>query len=978
MIENLSLLSSQNIYDIENKIDAALDSLSEILLLNKENNPNQNNDNKDAIKYFCDQKIIEAIISITKYHNKDINLKIIKYLSIIISNSENIILKNDNLNKYNFFDYLCDKGYINQIIINLSNIQEKQDDDFLSYYINFLKTISNKININSIKLIFHLEYNKFPLLDKILILLNNDDIMIRNSARNIFLALIKLNYIPLIEYLCDIPRITIFIFIAQKIKTNVLLMISLKNNDNKFYLEKTKELKEKIIEDLLFVQDILSIKIEKINYILINCLFSILFLYIFGKIISFSNNPNDTEIKSEISKSINILRIILKNIKNESIKNIICYLIFSEKFYSKINKYLTNIDKCAKKEFNIENLRLLNLNYKNFNYNFTNLQFEDYIILNYSEVFMKSFRYINNLYVNQSEFKNEIKEIYNYLVKYNENNDVENCTNIFNNKYFNNKRQSIIRMYNYHYFISKRTGINCGICHDGDKDSLCNIIYNNFLLIQSYIIKNNNINNYYQNNLLRKGILIFLGNEIENNNTNINIILNIVLLLLKIIHDNNISDSLKKLMNIINKQNKNTNSINKEKNNSYIDNINIDKDDDIYKPLIYPESLPYPNKRLNFLNIKSDNNEDNDFKYILINEQKVNFTKLNFNKNFFIEFNLSNNSNIINNNNEIIINIINFLFSNKFKINNNNIILCFNLIVNLGCESVKLNNNQNYGQISDIINYYYINTLKQINDILFKNNNDLKNEIFKYSYSLFEESYNLYQKDIKEIINNYYSELQSSYIIIDSSQVSEEKTLLKNLFQKFICLHDIKLLIKHSDNKNDNLSNLLFKNSPFPLKLIKNDCLEIGGKINLKEFDINSVELLLIKNYDKNKNYLNLIKEPLVMFVYNNYLFFSLSPENVGSYDINSIDDEELSFIKYKFAIRDIISIQDINNNQLFMRLKGKSSVNKILLKFDNNILFNKGKDLLVNGVNNSILLEYSSISSFINKYLGESYKNSK
>ena len=426
-------------------------------------------------------------------------------------------------------------------------------------------------------------------------------------------------------------------------------------------------------------------------------------------------------------------------------------------------------------------------------------------------------------------------------------------------------------MYNYHYFVSKRTGINCGICHDGNKESLCNIMYTNFLVIQSDIIKNDNINNYYQNNLLRKGILLFLGNEIENNNTNINIILNIVLLLLKIIHDNDISSSLKKLMNIINKQNKNTNVINKEKNNSYIDKINIDNDDDIYKPLIYPESLPYPNKRIDLLNIKSNNNEDNDFKYILINEQKVSFTKLNFDSNFFNEFNLSNNSKIINNNNEIIINIINFLFSNKFKINNNNIILCFNLIENLTCEPVKLNNNQNLGQISDIINYYYMNTLKQINDILFKNNNDLKNEIFKYSYSLFEESYNLYQKDIKEIINNYYSELQSSYVIIDSSQISEEKTLLKNLFQKFIYLHDIKLLLKQSNNKNDNVSNLLFKNIPFPLKLIKNDCFDVGGKINLKEFGINSVELLLIKNYDKNKNYLNLIKEPLVMFVYNNY-----------------------------------------------------------------------------------------------------------
>ena len=156
MIENLSLLSSQNIYDMENKLDTALDSLSEKLLLNKEINKNQKNDNNvNVIKYICEQKIIEQIISIIQYHNKDINLKIIKYLSVIISNSENLILKNDNLNKYNFFDYLCDKGYINQIIINLNNIQEDQDDDFLSYYINFLKTISNKINIDSLKFIFH-------------------------------------------------------------------------------------------------------------------------------------------------------------------------------------------------------------------------------------------------------------------------------------------------------------------------------------------------------------------------------------------------------------------------------------------------------------------------------------------------------------------------------------------------------------------------------------------------------------------------------------------------------------------------------------------------------------------------------------------------------------------------------------------------------------------------------------------------------
>ena len=60
----------------------------------------------------------------------------------------------------------------------------------------------------------------------------------------------------------------------------------------------------------------------------------------------------------------------------------------------------------------------------------------------------------------------------------------------------------------------------------------------------------------------------------------------------------------------------------------------------------------------------------------------------------------------------------------------------------------------------NILGFYYLETLKQIKDILFKNNNGLNNDICKYSYKLFEECFNLNKKDIKEIINNYYSELQ--------------------------------------------------------------------------------------------------------------------------------------------------------------------------------------------------------------------------
>ena len=45
----------------------------------------------------------------------------------------------------------------------------------------------------------------------------------------------------------------------------------------------------------------------------------------------------------------------------------------------------------------------------------------------------------------------------------------------------------------------------------------------------------------------------------------------------------------------------------------------------------------------------------------------------------------------------------------------------------------------------------------QIKDILFKNNNDLKNGIFKLAFSYFEKSFYLNKKNISEIINAYYN-----------------------------------------------------------------------------------------------------------------------------------------------------------------------------------------------------------------------------
>ena len=873
----------------------------------------------------------------SSYKQKEINLKIIKYISIFISNSP----LNDDKNKFNFFDYICENKYLNQLIINLNYNLEEKDDDYLSYYINFLKVINNKITIENIKIIFNNEYNQFPLLDQILILLNNEDIMIRTSARNIFLSLIKLNYMPIIEYLCEIPRIAIFIILMRRIKTDILLMINLKNTDRNIFIEKTKEFKEKIVEDLLFMEDILSINIFKINYIIINCLFSIVLLFLFTKIISFSDNKNDLNTKSEISKSINVLRIIFKNIKNESTKNLLCFLIFSNKVYAKINQYLKNKNIEENKENKIENTKLLNMIYFNFNYCYTKMKFEDFVIYNYSTNFIKSLKYlIKQLGINEKKIFSEIKEISNLLKIKGEKDEIQIITQFLNDRFVNNNNNFIIRMHNFHFFISQKTGINCGIYQQKENESFLSIFYTNFLCIQNNEIINNN--NYFQNNILRKEIFDFLENEIKNNGGNKNIIFNIILFFIEIINDKNINNDLKEILNFIINRNKIANANDMNININNIDLLNILNNNS--------KSIIYPNKLLEQIKIEE---------FLIINNEKVNYNEISFNNEFFSKINLKHNH--INNNNgnsDLIINIIDFIFYPKFELNNNDILLCFKLIEGIFNETY-LNNDK-------LINYLkslYLQTLIQIKEILFKNNNDLKNGIFKFSFSFFEKSFYLNKKSLPDIINTYYSDMRlSSFVIIDNSKNSKEKTNLKNLFQKYISLHD--LIITNSP---------LFKNIEFPLKLIKKEQnFEIGGKIDIKEYNLTIINV----KFSKVINKVNSEEEKLTMFIFNNYLFFALSPENVAKYDINAIDGEKLYLIKYMFYLRYINLIEDIKDFRLFFVLNENEYNFNLNLKFENEIIFNKAKEMLVNGINNSIILEFSSISSFINNQINEYYKD--
>jgi protein CLEC16A len=111
-------------------------------------------------------------------NNKQISLQIIKSFSVLIL----------NLKSTTTLYYIFSNNFLNNIF---SNDYEKYDDDFLSYYVNFLKSLSLKIDNTTIQFFFQKQFFSFPLLESSLKLYNHSDAMIKNTVRNILLTILK-------------------------------------------------------------------------------------------------------------------------------------------------------------------------------------------------------------------------------------------------------------------------------------------------------------------------------------------------------------------------------------------------------------------------------------------------------------------------------------------------------------------------------------------------------------------------------------------------------------------------------------------------------------------------------------------------------------------------------------------------------------------------------------------------------------------
>jgi len=121
---------------------------------------------------------MNEFIYFSNLQNREIGIQIIKSFSLLIL----------NISSHPTIYFIFSNNFLNQII---SQNYEKHDDEFIAYYINFIKSLSLKIDLTTIQFFFHKQYNSFPLMESAMKFYNHPDPMIKTTVRNIFLIYLK-------------------------------------------------------------------------------------------------------------------------------------------------------------------------------------------------------------------------------------------------------------------------------------------------------------------------------------------------------------------------------------------------------------------------------------------------------------------------------------------------------------------------------------------------------------------------------------------------------------------------------------------------------------------------------------------------------------------------------------------------------------------------------------------------------------------
>ncbi|CBZ31006.1 conserved hypothetical protein [Leishmania mexicana MHOM/GT/2001/U1103] len=94
-----------------------------------------------------------------------------------------------NLSRTSSLYYLCSNNHINRMVAVEFDIH---DDEFVSLYVSFLKSLALRCTPDTVQLFFEAQDKAFPLWDRAVRLLGSEDVMVRTAAKQIIITIAQL------------------------------------------------------------------------------------------------------------------------------------------------------------------------------------------------------------------------------------------------------------------------------------------------------------------------------------------------------------------------------------------------------------------------------------------------------------------------------------------------------------------------------------------------------------------------------------------------------------------------------------------------------------------------------------------------------------------------------------------------------------------------------------------------------------------
>ena len=810
---------------------------------------------------FCAKDFMNLLLTYSTFEIYEINLEIIKTFSFLMI----------NIKSTTYLYYFFSKNLLNRII---NKDYTKYDEEFLSYYINFLKSLSLRLDEVSVQLFYDEKKNSFPIIENVIKLYNHRDSMIRNVVRNIILNILKIKGVNLQEHFTELPSVSYLANLACHLRD---ICIKINNDVENKNCNNLQYLYDDLIDEATYIDDLLNLNLNKINYIIINCMFYYFILPVICGALSETTN--------KISKKVAVFLIIFFfiNMKNEAFKNCLFSLLFFEQLSQDLDYLLTYPQEKANYSFHPNNEK--------------EPSFIQYISENYSSKFLLTIIQKDNIIYNK--YKNNYPQLGTILQKCNGMYqklmnkellfiDVKEKIEMILNSFFNEEESNF--MSQYHLNLSMSTGLGVGQYskeNTGEMYDICFLCYINPIFVDLKGTQRTDNSSYlnYKKNGIKEGLFNIIE-KINDKDEDMILLINLLLFVVQQ-EDTNISSNLLRHVGLEN----------------------------IRQKIIVKESLT--KKVLNLFTNKKQNDGS------LLSELCLNNNNFNYNNEYFQI--IEDHKNKLDNSITMPLNLSKLLLIQHNDNNNNNqemankflLPFIYRLIL-LNIINLSFNKNNSFELkkesnsfdliIKNVENIYKI-ILESINSMIKENGNyrDIGYKIFYKKWKYYNEKIN--NKETLELIKDYI--MNTTFILLpEEHEKNEEEKYFSEIWRKesnipnnifennlllFMMIHDLRemLLINNGFFKNLNAENLI-KNK-FPLQN------------NESELNINNTyELQKLKTM---KNFIQIS----VLYKCNEQQDFEegeLILLNKFSYFAKLIEEDKIK-IKNKFNLNSIYLYQD-------------------------------------------------------------------